>query len=54
MRQVEMPEGRVVEKARQENKKEILAVVDQILGRSQFFYDWEKYNTHDKIIITEK
>jgi hypothetical protein len=37
---------------KQENKKEILAIVDKILGKSQFFYDWESYNTHDKIIIT--
>jgi len=37
---------------KQENKKEILAIVDKLLGKSQFFYDWESYNNYDKIIIT--
>ena len=39
-------------KSREEYKKEILSIIDKILGKSQFFYDWKSYNTHDKIIIT--
>ena len=52
MRSVKMPEGQVAIKTRREYEKKILATVDQLLGRSRFYYDWKIYKNHDNIIIT--